>query len=78
MLGPEGEWAFEDPQGKAQILSYLSTLELQTYPIVFRHDLDGDGVTEDVTVNLKGVERAVEEGGHEVWKLLLQEAKTAA
>ena len=71
---------YVEPVSKANVLTKLNTLELQTYPIAFEHDLDQDGVVTEIRVHVLDISKEPEVGGGqgregvEVWKLLLQEA----
>ena len=72
------------PASKASILSSLSSLETQVFPIYMTHDLDGDGTVEALRVKIVDWERVPEGsekfGGREpaeVYRIVFQEIRTA-
>lgn len=72
----------DNPAALSTFKTNLRTLELQTYPVIFRYDIDKDGDTDDMTVQIyPGTpEMITDESGQEtreVVRLLLQEVLTA-
>ena len=69
-----------EPVSKSSVLSKLDTLEVQVYPIAFKHDIDQDGVSTEIRVPVLDIGKEPEVGGGqvregvEVWRLILQEA----
>ena len=89
LVGPEipQETGFSDPTSKDTQLTRLNTLETQTYPIVLAHDFDTEthspgapaGALTTVTVHMLARERVgLTREGHEIHRLILQEADTSA
>ena len=71
-----------NPIRKGATLSDLSTLETQDYPIVMVEDFDDDGTNTTTSCQILSIERTLESSkspqGAEVYRIVLQEAKTSA
>jgi len=68
-----------DPQSRTTVLSRLSTLEQQVYPITLIQDWDEDGTTTSIPVYIREVVRLPDSlPGRERIRLVLQEARTTS
>jgi len=68
-----------DPQSRTTVLSRLSTLEQQVYPITLIQDWDADGTTTSIPVFIRELVRLPDSlPGRERIRLVLQEARTTS
>jgi hypothetical protein len=74
----ELDTGYKQPESKAAILSALNTLETQTYPIIFEHNLEEPETLTTITAHLVHRERVEIDGTVEVHRIILQEASTSA